>query len=175
MLHVERPTPEVARVEFTGAWRKEEQLPDPSVVWREIQGGQPVHRLTFDIFHYEIGQAVLGASSIQKSRDVRMVEVCKNLTLRVKVTQNKLRVHSTLDQLHCNELVKLLIGSFRKIYCAHSSAPDLTHNLIGSDSIPADQKLFRMRKIPHRIFDNRRLDEIARVLRSLKKRFHFLP
>jgi len=51
MLHVERPTPEVARVEFTGAWRKEEQLPDPSVVWREIQGGQPVHRLTFDTSH----------------------------------------------------------------------------------------------------------------------------
>jgi len=50
-LHVERPTPEVARVEITGAWRKEEQLPDPSEVWREIEGGPPVHRLTFDTSH----------------------------------------------------------------------------------------------------------------------------
>jgi hypothetical protein len=34
-LHVERPKPEVVRVEITGAWRKEEQLPDPSEVWRD--------------------------------------------------------------------------------------------------------------------------------------------
>ncbi len=50
-LHVERPTPEVARVEITGVWRKEERLPDPSEVWREIEGGSPVHRLTFDTGH----------------------------------------------------------------------------------------------------------------------------
>ena len=47
-LHVERPTPEVACVELTGAWRKEDRLPDASEVWRDIQGGLPVRRLTFD-------------------------------------------------------------------------------------------------------------------------------
>ena len=47
-FHVERPTSEVARVELTGAWRKENGLPDPSDVWREIQVGPGVHRLTFD-------------------------------------------------------------------------------------------------------------------------------
>jgi phospholipid/cholesterol/gamma-HCH transport system permease protein len=47
-LHVRRPTPEVARVELTGAWRKEDRLPDPSEVWRESQVASPVHRLTFD-------------------------------------------------------------------------------------------------------------------------------
>ena len=50
-LHVERPTPEVACVELTGAWRKEDRLPDPSEVWREIDVGPPVHRLTFDASH----------------------------------------------------------------------------------------------------------------------------
>jgi phospholipid/cholesterol/gamma-HCH transport system permease protein len=50
-LHVERPTPEAVRVEIIGAWRKEQQLPDPSEVWREIEGGPPVHRLTFDTSH----------------------------------------------------------------------------------------------------------------------------
>jgi phospholipid/cholesterol/gamma-HCH transport system permease protein len=45
---VERPTPAVACVELTGAWRKEDGLPDASEVWREIQGGLPVRRLTFD-------------------------------------------------------------------------------------------------------------------------------
>jgi phospholipid/cholesterol/gamma-HCH transport system permease protein len=47
-LHVERPTAGVACVHLTGVWRKEDRLPDPSEVWHEIQGGPPVHRLTFD-------------------------------------------------------------------------------------------------------------------------------
>ena len=50
-LQVERPTPEVACVALTGAWRKEDRLPDPSEVWREIQVGPPVRRLTFDTSH----------------------------------------------------------------------------------------------------------------------------
>jgi phospholipid/cholesterol/gamma-HCH transport system permease protein len=47
-FHVERPASEVVRVELAGVWRKENWLPDPSDVWREIQAGPAVHRLTFD-------------------------------------------------------------------------------------------------------------------------------
>ena len=47
-LHVERPTPEVACVELAGAWKNEDRLPDPSEVWREIDAGPAIHRLTFD-------------------------------------------------------------------------------------------------------------------------------
>ena len=50
-LQVQRPRPEVGCVELTGAWRKEHRLPDPSEVWREIQVGPPIHRLTFDTSH----------------------------------------------------------------------------------------------------------------------------
>src|SRR5262245_8752527 len=47
-LHVERPTPEAARVELAGAWRKEDDLPDPGEVWREIDAGPAVRRLSLD-------------------------------------------------------------------------------------------------------------------------------
>ncbi len=47
-FHVERRTPEIAHVELTGAWRKEDQVPDLTEVWREIQAGPPVHRIAFD-------------------------------------------------------------------------------------------------------------------------------
>jgi phospholipid/cholesterol/gamma-HCH transport system permease protein len=50
-LHVDRPTPEVACVVLTGAWRKEHRLPDPSEVWLEIQVVPSPHRLTFDTSH----------------------------------------------------------------------------------------------------------------------------
>src|SRR6185295_11781604 len=48
-LHVDRPQPEVARVVLTGPWRKEDRLPDPSEVWREVEVGPPVRRLIFDL------------------------------------------------------------------------------------------------------------------------------
>ena len=47
-LRVERPSPEIARVELTGAWRHENKVPDSSEVWREIETGSPIHRLTFE-------------------------------------------------------------------------------------------------------------------------------
>jgi len=46
-LHVVRPTSDVARVELTGAWRKQDRVPDTSEVWHDLQTG-PVQRLTFD-------------------------------------------------------------------------------------------------------------------------------
>jgi phospholipid/cholesterol/gamma-HCH transport system permease protein len=48
MLQVKRPAPDVACIELTGAWRKEDRLPDPSEIRRELQVGSPVRRLTFD-------------------------------------------------------------------------------------------------------------------------------
>jgi phospholipid/cholesterol/gamma-HCH transport system permease protein len=47
-LHVVHPTPEVARIELAGAWRKEHGLPEPSHVWREVEMAPRVHQLTFD-------------------------------------------------------------------------------------------------------------------------------
>ena len=47
-LHLARPMPEIARIELAGVWRKEDRLPDPADVWRQVQAGPPVHRLTFD-------------------------------------------------------------------------------------------------------------------------------
>jgi phospholipid/cholesterol/gamma-HCH transport system permease protein len=47
-VHVERPTPEIACVQLSGAWRKEHQLPDPDEVWREIEQDPSVRRLVFD-------------------------------------------------------------------------------------------------------------------------------
>jgi hypothetical protein len=40
--------PDIAHIELAGVWRKEDRLPDPADVWRQVQAGPPVHRLTFD-------------------------------------------------------------------------------------------------------------------------------
>jgi len=47
-VHVERTSPDVARVELTGAWRNADQVPDSSEVWHEIETDPPVRRVIFD-------------------------------------------------------------------------------------------------------------------------------
>jgi phospholipid/cholesterol/gamma-HCH transport system permease protein len=50
-VRVTRPAPEVACIELTGAWRKEDRLPDPSTVRDDLNSGQPIRRLIFDTSH----------------------------------------------------------------------------------------------------------------------------
>src|SRR5262247_3627215 len=50
-LSLERPTPESACVVLRGVWRKENRLPDPSEVWRELQADSSTRRLTFEATH----------------------------------------------------------------------------------------------------------------------------
>src|SRR5262245_56471411 len=47
-LRVDRPTPENACVVLGGAWRKENRLPDPGEVWRDLRVDSSPRRLTFD-------------------------------------------------------------------------------------------------------------------------------
>jgi phospholipid/cholesterol/gamma-HCH transport system permease protein len=70
-VHVEHPASEVARVELTGAWRKENGLPDPSEVWREIQVGPAVHRLTFEasrVTDWDSGFVTFARSVLEEAR-----------------------------------------------------------------------------------------------------------
>jgi phospholipid/cholesterol/gamma-HCH transport system permease protein len=70
-LHVERPTPDLARVELAGAWRNGNQLPDPGEVWREIQEGPPIQRLTFDssrVTDWDSGLVTFAHNVIQEAR-----------------------------------------------------------------------------------------------------------
>jgi phospholipid/cholesterol/gamma-HCH transport system permease protein len=69
-LHVERPQADLARVELAGAWRKEHELPEPSEVWREIEAGPPVHRLTFDasqVTEWDSGLVTFAAKLLEEA------------------------------------------------------------------------------------------------------------
>jgi phospholipid/cholesterol/gamma-HCH transport system permease protein len=70
-LHVERPTPEVARVELAGSWRTGDHLPEPSEVWREIEVSPPVQRLTFEtghITHWDSGLVTFAIDLLAEAR-----------------------------------------------------------------------------------------------------------
>src|SRR5262245_51876639 len=67
-LGVERERPDEARVALAGAWRNEESLPDAGEVWREIEAGAPVRRLTFDasgVTHWDSGLVTFAAHVLE--------------------------------------------------------------------------------------------------------------
>ncbi len=70
-LRVERPSPDIACVELAGAWRKEDRLPDPNDLWREIEGGPPVERLVFDTSHvteWDSGLVTFAIKVVEEAR-----------------------------------------------------------------------------------------------------------
>src|SRR5262245_28234619 len=70
-VRVERPSPDVAHVELTGAWRNADQIPDPSEVWHEIETGSLVRRLTFDasrVTEWDSGLVTFARNIIEEAR-----------------------------------------------------------------------------------------------------------
>src|SRR6266403_1501866 len=57
------------------------------------------NRNAIDVFHHKVGQAVVGCSSVEQTRDVRMVEAGKNPTLSVEAAQNFIRIGAAFQQL----------------------------------------------------------------------------
>jgi phospholipid/cholesterol/gamma-HCH transport system permease protein len=69
-LHVDHPTPEIARVGLAGTWRHESRLPDPSEIWSEIEGSG-VHGLTFDtsrVTDWDSGLVTFAIKVLQEAR-----------------------------------------------------------------------------------------------------------
>src|SRR5262249_19218259 len=60
--------------------------------------------LSFDVFHYKIGRAVLGRSAVEQSSDVRVIQRCENLPLVVETEVDMTGVHSALYELDGNSL-----------------------------------------------------------------------
>jgi hypothetical protein len=52
--------------------------------------------LPFDVLHYEIRQSVSGGTTVEKARDVWMVERSKDLAFVAKVADDRICVHPTL-------------------------------------------------------------------------------
>jgi len=70
-LRVALPAAGVARVELSGAWRKEDRLPDPGEVWREIPADSPPRQLAFDtsrVSQWDSGLVTFVSSVLHEAR-----------------------------------------------------------------------------------------------------------
>src|SRR5215472_7873625 len=70
-----------------------------------------VNRLTLDVFHDEVGQAVVGRASIEQAGDVGMVEHGQNPALTVKPIKDVVGIQTSADDFDGNEFLKGVVGA----------------------------------------------------------------
>src|SRR5436190_22261767 len=70
-----------------------------------------VDRKALDVFHDEIRLAIFGRPAIEQARDVKVIETSENLPLLAEMTEHRVSIHPTFDQLDRNLLLVLLVGA----------------------------------------------------------------
>ena len=53
--------------------------------------------LPFDVFHHEVRQAIFRGPTVKEARYIRLIEICKDLSLHQKAPQDRFCIHATLD------------------------------------------------------------------------------
>ena len=94
----------------------------------EAVDGKPLY-----VLHHKVGQPIVCRSSVEKTRDVRVIEGSQNLALFAKTAEDEIRVHPALDELDGDAATEFAIAALGQIDCAHPAAPDLAHNAVSAD------------------------------------------
>ncbi len=77
------------------------------------------NRFALDELHHHVGPAVFAHAAVEQSRDTRMFEASQNLALRLKAFE--VRDGFAPDELQCNLLLELSVGTRGAIHLAHAA------------------------------------------------------
>src|SRR5436190_11895080 len=99
-----------------------------------------IKRLALNIFHDEVGQAVLSSTPVEQQRNVWMIQRGENLALFAKASQNKVGIHPPLDQLDGYPLMEFLIDTYGFVDSAHAATSNLTLDAVSTEP-PADHRI----------------------------------
>src|SRR5215472_11069261 len=110
-----------------------------------------VNRLALDVFHNEVGQAVISCSTVQQTGNVRMIKHRQYLSFTLEPLNDVVRIQFTPDDFDSNQLVKRLVGASRQIDIAHASAANLPQDAVDSDPMPFRESSILPLQKSHRI------------------------
>ena len=78
--------------------------------------------------------AVVGRAPIQETRDIGVLQLCKNLTFRLEAPENLLRIHARLNELESHLLIEVPIGSLGQKHITHAAGAQLFQDTVVTDS-----------------------------------------
>src|SRR5262249_55293698 len=96
------------------------------------------YRLTFDMLHHEVRQAVAAGAAIEQPRDVRVFEAREDPPLLKETADHLVGVHAALDQLERDRLFVYIILAHGKIHRSHAAAPENSCQAVGAYSLADD-------------------------------------
>src|SRR5690606_35963186 len=98
-----------------------------------------VERLTMDVLHDEERLSFCGFSSVDETRDIRMIETCQDLPLRTEALARIAMDRRRVDDLDRNLCGILAIGTLREINSACASVAEYRDQSIAVDHSPAQR------------------------------------
>jgi hypothetical protein len=110
--------------------KKSEPLINGQVVGIAIR----VNGLPLDVLHGEVGLAFISKPAIEQAGDVGMLEPCQDLPFRTKPLQDRLGIHTALNELEGHLLLELAVGPMRQKNAPHAPMPEFTLNLVRPDA-----------------------------------------
>src|SRR3569833_783793 len=131
-----------------------------------------VDRFAFHVLHNEVRQTVGGGAAVEQSRDVGVLESCKNQSLAPKPENRQTALGSVPNQFDGYPFVELAIGAGRKIDFTHPAAADLLFNPVCADAgtdlrLLSDAAGPRRRSHGGNVRFQKRLDRYDRLLQKV--------
>src|SRR5436190_14956261 len=111
-----------------------------------------VQRLTLDVLHHEVGQSVFSCSTVEESRYVRVIESGEYLSFFAEATEDKVSIHTALDELDRRPFIEFVIGTRGFVHSAHATSTDLTFDTIGTETPPEHGVFVVHKRLQHSQF-----------------------
>ncbi len=89
-----------------------------------------------DVFHHEVGQAIVGRAAVEQSRDVRVLQAREDFALRAETAQDFIGIGPALEQFDRNRLAKFRVRARGQPDRAHPAAAELAKQAVGADAPP---------------------------------------
>ena len=111
------------------------QEAEPLVDAEAVRAAVARDRLAFDELHHEVGPSVLGGSSVEEPRDVRMLEPREDAPLAREPGEHFVRRHSAAQQLDRDALLEEPVRALGQEDLAHAAPPETAEDTVRPDPL----------------------------------------
>src|SRR5215471_15157122 len=91
-------------------------------------------RQTVDVLHHEIRELILGRTTVEKLRDIRMAQRREDLSLGDESPVELFGVWAVAQEFDRDLATELAIDAFGEIHHAHAATTELSHDAVRANA-----------------------------------------
>jgi hypothetical protein len=136
-------------------------------------GTVPIDGRAFDELHHQVRDAVVGLTSVEEARDVRVVERGQDPALAAK-TLRMVGARDRAGQFDGDAPVEVPVGAARQQHQPHATAAHDALDFVGPDAAPYPARLVGVARLAYRAV-HRAAQGRGGVYVRVQERLHFAP